>query len=414
MIPSLVQLASLPAEGPLGPLSRVDRAQIDSATHATLSRLIREGRLSGNTRRAYASALRYWAAWHMAAFGSPIPLHQTPPTPVSSDAVRAFVAHHSTTADRGRISLAMPSIVRERLALLLASRRRQVHRRADDVVVDQDVPTLATVRHRVSALSAIHSLLGLPSPLQTDPGLRGILGALATVASAEAPVTLRLPKRPITRDVLEQICAACDADRTPEGLRDAALIAAGFFGGGRRRGELAGMCLHHLSPMETENGVRGWRWVIPVAKGKRRERADRGVMETLLVDEAGDRLDRWLRWIEENPIPGVSSERGPVWVRLRRGAGDRWFPGDAMDAEDIAARIKSRIAEIGLDPRQFGAHSLRSGAVTTFLEEGGDLATAAAMAGHASLETTRRHYDHRSVPLTGLVRLARRGDRKTP
>lgn len=401
----LVSAAPLLAPSVLAPLSARDRERIEAATDETLSRLIREGRLSGNTRRSYASAFRYWCAWHEAAFGAPIALHQVPRAAVGPDVVRAFVAHHATSVDQGRVRLAMPDLVRKRLTTLLPLKRRQISRRTYEIVIDDDVPSLATVRHRVSALSALHGLLGLPSPLATDPGLRGILRALATVASAEAPSTLRLPKQPITRAVLEELLSACDADPSPEGIRDAALIAAGFFGGGRRRGELAGMRLDHLNRVASQE-LTGWRWSIPAAKGKVRDRADRGVMETLLIDEAGERLTRWLDWLDAHRLPAETAGRGHVWRRLRAGRDGRWFLGDPMDPEDIARRIQVRIACLGLDPRRFGAHSLRSGAVTTLLAEGGDLATAAALAGHANLETTRRHYDHRAVPIEGLVRLA--------
>ena len=37
----------------------------------------------------------------------------------------------------------------------------------------------------------------------------------------------------------------------------------------------------------------------------------------------------------------------------------------------VRARIKARIAQIGLDPDHYAGHSLRSGAVTTLLAEGG-------------------------------------------
>jgi integrase len=400
---SLVRTVSLPA---LSPLSRDDRERIEAATDETIARLTREGRLSANTRRSYASALRYWSAWHVAAFGEPLALHRVPVAPVGPDVVRAFVAHHAPTVDGGRLRLAMPALVRERLAALLAVRRRQVHRRSEAIKADQDVPTLATIRHRVSALSALHGLLGLPSPFASDPGLRGLLRSLAVVASSDAPIMLRLPKQPITRDLLEALLAQCDEDPTPDGIRDAAMFAAGFFSGGRRRNEIAGMCREHLTATTVENRP-AWRWTIPSAKGKVRDRADRGVIETLIIGPAAERLTRWIEWLDAHRLPSETGTRArAVWRRLRTGPDGRWFVGDPMDGEDIAQRLQTRLARLGLDPRRYGAHSLRSGAVTTLLEDGGDLATAAALAGHANLETTRRHYDHRAVPIDGLLRLA--------
>lgn len=51
---------------------------------------------------------------------------------------------------------------------------------------------------------------------------------------------------------------------------------------------------------------------------------------------------------------------------------------------------------------------MRSGVATTFLSEGGELADAAAMLGHAKLETTRAYYDRRGVPPAALARLLSR------
>jgi len=79
-----------------------------------------------------------------------------------------------------------------------------------------------------------------------------------------------------------------------------------------------------------------------------------------------------------------------------------------MIATDVWRIVRERAGRVGLDPCQFGAHSLRSGAATTFLLEGGMLADASAMLGHAKLDTTREYYDRRGVPVAALARLVGR------
>lgn len=381
-------------------LSSAALERIQQETDDTIGRLLREGRLSPNTRRSYRSALRYWSAWYLASFGQAFPLASTPPTAVPPETVRAFIAHHAPIVRGGLVQPSMPDDVRQRLAQLVPI-RRQVCERGDAA---EDAVAMSTLRHRVSSLNAMHGLLGLPGPLGADPTLQGLLRAAQNVASTEAPETLRLPKREITREILDALLARCDEDDSPEGLRDGALIAAGFLGGGRRRSELAAMRWSHLSPFEDrQRGLAGWVWDIPAVKGKRRERADEGALRTLLVEDAAHRLDRWRDWCVQH---NAGELLGAVWRRLRAGPLG-WTLKAAMDAEDIAARIKARIAQVGLDPDHYAGHSLRSGAVTTLLAEGGDLADAARMAGHSSLETTRRYYDRRTVAIDGLAALAK-------
>jgi len=395
-----LELSPLPSSL-LAPLSEIEAERVQRETDETLVKLLREGRLAANTRRSYRSALRYWSAWHLAAFGRPLALSATPPVAVVPDVVRAFIAHHAPkVTEAGKIVPSMPETVRIRLSELV-SIQRQVCRRDD---ASNDAPTMATLRHRVSTLNAMHGLLGLPGPLGVDPTLQGLLRAAQNVASAVAPATLRLPKREITRELLEVLLGHCDADDSPEGLRDGALLAVGFFGGGRRRSELASMRWSDLAPFEDRvRSIAGWLWEIPAVKGKRRERADQGAMRTLILEDAAHRLDRWRDWCAASD----DGPQGSVWRRVRRlRAG--WAVSAAMDAEDIAARVKARISQAGLNPDHYAAHSLRSGAVTTLLLEGADLATAAQMVGHASLETTRRHYDRRTLPVDGLVRLSRK------
>jgi integrase len=395
---ALIQPGTAPS---LPGLSEAAIERIQQETDDTIARLLREGRLAANTRRSYRSALRYWSAWHIASFGLALPLANTPPAAVPPATVRAFIAHHAPTVRGGVVQPSMPDDVRQRLAQLMPL-RRQVCQRGDAA---EDAVAIGTMKQRVSALNAMHGLLGLQGPLGVDPTLQGLLRAAHNVASTDAPETLRLPKREVTREILDALLARCDEDDTPEGIRDAAIIAAGFYGGGRRRSELASMRWSHLTPFEDRlRGLAGWVWDIPAVKGKRRERADEGAMRTLLVEDAAHRLDRWRDWCV---LQQGGELQGAVWRRLRI-LRDGWSLKAAMDAEDIAERIKVRIAQIGLDPDHYAGHSLRSGAVTTLLAEGGDLSDAARMAGHTSLETTRRYYDRRTVAIEGIAALVKK------
>src|SRR5206468_10248396 len=59
----------------------------------------------------------------------------------------------------------------------------------------------------------------------------------------------RKSDRPVTRDVLDQLLATCDAER-PADLRDRALLLVAFASGGRRRSEAAALRVANLIERE--------------------------------------------------------------------------------------------------------------------------------------------------------------------
>jgi integrase len=99
---------------------------------------------------------------------------------------------------------------------------------------------------------------------------------------------------------------------------------------------------------------------------------------------------------------------GPVWWRViakRKREGEGWKISTPMIDVDVWHMIRRRAARLGLRAKDFGAHSLRSGAVTTYLKEGGALSDASSMVGHSKIDTTRQFYDHRGVPVEAVARL---------
>jgi hypothetical protein len=54
----------------------------------------------------------------------------------------------------------------------------------------------------------------------------------------------------------------------------------------------------------------------------------------------------------------------------------------------VARVVQARVAAIGLDPRAFAGHSLRSGYISTAADHGASLQSIAKHAAHESVETT--------------------------
>lgn len=382
-------------------------AVIEAQTSAALAGLLAGDAFAPNTVRSYASALQYWDAWHRAAFGMALPLLRSPRQPVPSSTVAAFIAHHAPqeagSGTAAQVQMAMPEPVRLRLHQLGAIGRRRAGARSRGRVAE-DVPSLATIRHRVVVLQACHRVARLEPAFADDPAVRQALRALGNRASRVAPSTLRTPKTHITRALLNAMLATCANDGL-RGIRDAALLHAAFHAGGRRRSELVAMRWDDLTPMQLPaavDGVRdGYTWTMYEAKGRRLEQSEGGVLQVSILGAAADALDRWRDAVIAHAMP----MNGPVWYRVVADADGGWRPSTPMIGADVWHIVRFRAGEVGLAPGEFGAHSLRSGAATTFLQEGGTLADASAMLDHSKLDTTRAHYDRRGVPVEALARL---------
>lgn len=370
----------------LEPLLPAQVEAIASQTTQALAGLLASDAVSGNTARCYAGALRYWDAWHHAAFGTVLPLLRQPRCAVETDAILAFIAHH-TPEDGGQRS-AMPEAVARRLAQIRVRGGRRTCERTEGM--DGTLLSLATLRNRLAALSSCHQLAGLVPDWRDAPAYRRVMRALGNRIARSARVLQSHPKRALTREDVDAMVQACAGDGL-RGLRDAALLLVAFHTA-RRRSELAAMRWADLTPWtDRRPDATGYRWIIPAAKGKATHRADEAAAEALILGPVARALMRWRTAANGMPVP--PDALGACWLRVGRDG----RTGAPMDAAQIAQAIKHRAAQIGLDPATVGAHSLRSGAATTFLEEGGALADASDLLGHARMETTRRFYDRRKV-----------------
>jgi len=162
----------------------------------------------------------------------------------------------------------------------------------------------------------------------------------------------------------------CQEDQTDAGARDAAIVALGY-GGGLRRAELASLDLANI--VEGNGEVI----TIKVVKGKRNK-------ERLIYLDNGATLA--LRdWLA---IRGT--EPGPLFYSGRRGG--HLTQGQRITGQAIGDILEKRAELAGIE--RVTPHDLRRSFVSDLLDAGIDISTVANMAGHESVETTRR-YDRR-------------------
>jgi len=249
--------------------------------------------------------------------------------------------------------------------------------RAPDIdAVNWATLNAANVRAILSALSTQN--LAPASIATTLNALKGVAraawerGTLDTetyqrIRSIRPPAGSRLPAgRDIDAGERLALMQTTARDRTPAGVRDAAILAM-LIATGMRRAEL---CALRTSDVDLQSGK-----LRVIGKGDKERTA-------YLRNGALRYLRDWLAVRGDEP--------GPIFCRINKAG--RIFPEGALSTTAMHKIIKKRAAEAGL--RDITPHDFRRTYAGELLDAGQDIATVAALLGHASVETTAR-YDRR-------------------
>jgi site-specific recombinase XerD len=245
-----------------------------------------------------------------------------------------------------------------------------------------EVPWHLLKHEHVVALKTKALELG-KSPATVNLMLAGIRGAVRTawnmgMLSAEELARIEAVKgvkavtepkgRRITSGELGAIMKGIKTE-TASGKRDAAIIAFAYCGGLRRQ-EIAALQLENVNDL-------GEELEITIKSGKGRK--DRVLF---LNNGGGDAVNDYL--LTRGDSPGFL-----FWSSLK---GGKMVPESKMTDQAVYARIKRCAKVAGLKP--LSPHDMRRSFVSDMLDNGVDISTVAAMAGHSSVSTTQR-YDRR-------------------
>ncbi|TFL16031.1 tyrosine-type recombinase/integrase [Jannaschia formosa] len=339
-----------PARHLIGLRQAVDHALPD-ADRDTLSHLLRTG-MGANSLRALRSDLGYLEAWSRATRGRALDW------PPSRETVLTFIAHHlwdpdEKVRDPGH---GMPRAVSEALREAGALKAPGPH-------------APATVSRRMASWRALCRWRGVEGPFP-DPEVTATLRAAVKASARERG---RHSKRVVDKDLAAalldhlKIEAASNVaqDRETAGmrmraLRDRALIATMFASGGRRRSEVASLVRGQVLRLEDIDAGDGTTLTsVGLRLGRTKTTSAGDAARVFLSGRAAVAL---LAWIEAAGI-----EAGHVFRRI-----DRW---GTMSEHGIApaavnAVLKARLAELGHDPRDFSAHGVRAGYITSALKAG--------------------------------------------
>ena len=318
---------------------------------------------AANTTRSYATALRYWAGWHHARFGSELAL------PLGEAAVIQFVVDHVARRNDEGLTWELPRDVAQALV-------------ASKLKTKLGPWKLPTVVHRVAVLSTAHRLKRLPNPCE-QPAVRTVLSRArrASVKRGERPDK----KTAITKAELEAMLATCDDSL--EGIRDRALLCFGFSSGGRRRSEIAAADVRDLR----RTGPKAFIYRLEHSKTQQAGPTAGSTPDKPILDRSAEALAAWL---EASKI-----SEGPIFRRLWKAR-----LGPPLSPAAIAEIVQRRAQRAGIEGN-FAGHSLRSGFVTEAGRQGIALPAVMAMTEHRSVSSVLGYFQAGGAGLIPAARL---------
>jgi site-specific recombinase XerD len=224
-----------------------------------------------------------------------------------------------------------------------------------------------TLERRLAAIRLAHEAAGESSPTD-EVAVRLVLSGIRRTKGmrVDRKAALELPE---LRLVLAQL------GETLRDYRDRALLLVGF-AAALRRSELTALNVEDLD--FTPDGL-----VIVL----RRSKTDQEQIGRQIGIPFGRNADTCVPTAAANWLERANLRSGPLFPRLN---GAKAADGRLCDR--TVARIVQRGCErAGLDPRRYGAHSLRSGFATSAARAGVDERLIAEQTGHRSMQTLRTY-----------------------
>jgi integrase len=206
----------------------------------------------------------------------------------------------------------------------------------------------STLAHHLAAINKAHKAAGYGSPTQDSmlvaETFKGIKRTHGTAAVQKAPI--------LTEDLRLMLRAA---GKDTRGIRDRALLLAGF-AGAFRRSELVALDVSDLD--FNSEGL-----LISLRRSKTdQEGAGRKVAIPYGSHEETCPVRAVLSWLTEAAISA-----GPVFRPIRKGGA---IGGTRLTGHSVAAVVKRFAVATGLDGGSFSGHSLRAGFVTSAARAG--------------------------------------------
>lgn len=227
--------------------------------------------------------------------------------------------------------------------------------------------SIATLTRRLAAISVAHAAKGFSNPIPS-PLIKGTLKGIKRLHG-----TPQHQAKPLLVEDLLRIMTVLGTSTKDD--RDRALLLIGF-AGGFRRSELVGLQVEDidfvregmivmLQRSKTDQSGEGRKIGIPFARGRFCP------VKSLEV------------WLQKSRIA-----QGAIFRTVdRRGS----VVAHRLSAEAVSQIVKSRAAQIGLDPEGYSGHSLRAGLCTSAAAAGISTFAIRQQTGHRSDQMVARY-----------------------
>lgn len=237
---------------------------------------------------------------------------------------------------------------------------RYQHTAAVRSALAQRYPSAASANQRLAALRGVLKEAWRLGLLPSEEYQRAV--DLKPIKGEAAPTG-----RHIAGEELRALLAACVADASSAGVRDAALLGV-LYNTGVRRSELVALDLADYQPSQR---------ALLIRHGK----GNKGRVVYLSQAE-GERLAAW--------IDARGGWGGPLWCAISKG---KRVITRRLSDQAVLYLLQKRAQEAGV--KRLSPHDVRRTFIGDLLDSGVDLSTAQRMAGHADVKTTAG-YDRRS------------------
>jgi site-specific recombinase XerD len=224
----------------------------------------------------------------------------------------------------------------------------------------------STLGRRLAAIGYFHKLAGETNPIGDETIKATLSGVRRSIGSAP------IRKRAATADIVLGMVGTL-GDETLRQLRDRAVLLVAF-ASAMRRSELVAIEVEHLE--WTAEGV-----MIRIPRSKT-DQEGMGAAVAVPRGETACPVAALRTWLD---AAGITE--GPVFRRVVNRRNQRL--GGRLSGRVVAAIVKAGAARLGFDPSTFGAHSTRSGLVTSAVKRGVNLLKICDQTRHKSVEMLR-------------------------
>lgn len=232
--------------------------------------------------------------------------------------------------------------------VIYISGKHRVFDKKKEEWVDREALSWSSIERKVAAINFIHMEMEYPLPTShrkfknTMEGIRRELGVR------------KKRKKPLMVDSLLEIVNGLD--ESMKGIRDKALLLLGWAGGMRRS---------EIVSLDVED-IEFTRYGMKVLLKRSKTDQDGKGQEIIIqwgINEQTCPVLAVQKWLE---VSGI--EAGAVFVAVAKG-GKLKKDVRLMDRA-VSQVVKKNVEKLGLDPKDFGGHSLRAGVITQAKRDG--------------------------------------------